>query len=181
MPLQSGRFAVEIDGRAGFTISEDVLSRFDLQVGDELDDSRVADLLSHDETARATEAALVYLAHRPRSEREVCDRLRRGGFASETIDGVIARLHEWRYLDDADFARRWVENRAAHRPRGRRLLQQELWRKGIDAETVNEVIAEADLDEIAAATELAQRRQARQPEDRLRCGVESVLSRASRI
>ena len=75
-----------------------------------------------------------------------------------------------------------MENRAAHRPRGRRLLQQELWRKGIDAETVNEVIAEADLDEIAAATELAQRRlSATTGKTRLRCGVESVLSRASRI
>jgi regulatory protein len=158
LPRHPGRFAVELDGGAGLTVDEDLLLRYDIQVGDQLDGSRVADILAHEETARATEAALVYLAHRPRSEREVRDRLRRGDFPSETIEKVIARLHDWRYLDDADFARRWVENRAAHRPRGRRLLQQELRRKGIAAETVNEVIAEADLDELAAATELARRR-----------------------
>ena len=157
LPRHSGHFAVELDGRPGFTIGEDALNKFNLQVGDQLDEAQVAELLAVDEIARATEAALVYLAHRPRSEREVRDRLRRGSFDAAAIDAVIARLHEWRYLDDADFARRWVENRAAHRPRGRRLLQQELRRKGIDAETVNDVIAEAELDEVAAATELARR------------------------
>jgi regulatory protein len=88
----------------------------------------------------------------------VRDRLRRGGYEPDAIEHAIARLHEWRYLDDADFARRWVENRTAHRPRGRRLLQQELRHKGIDGETARDVIDEADLDEAGAAEALARRR-----------------------
>jgi regulatory protein len=153
-----GRFAIEIDGRGGLTLSEDVLVRSGLSVGDPLDAAAIADLLSSDEIARAIEAALNFLAYRPRSEREVRDRLRRGAFNADTVDRVIARLYEWRYLDDADFARRWVENRTEQRPRGRRLLQQELRQKGIDAETAREVIADADLDEAAAAEALARRR-----------------------
>jgi regulatory protein len=153
-----GRFTVEIDGRAGLVLTEDVLVRSGIQVGDALDAAAIARLLESDEVARATDAALVFLAYRPRSEREVRDRLRRGSFSAETIEAVLGRLHEWRYLDDADFARRWVENRASQRPRGRRLLQQELRQKGIDAETAREAIDEADLDEITAATELARRR-----------------------
>jgi regulatory protein len=155
-----GRFAVDIDGRSGLTVSEEVLARAGLGVGDALDAEAIASLLAADGIARATEAALAFLAYRPRSEREVRDRLRRGAFGAEAIDQVIARLYEWRYLDDADFARRWVENRAAQRPRGRRLLQQELRRKGIDTETAREVIEEADLDETAAAEALARRRAA---------------------
>jgi regulatory protein len=153
-----GRFAIEIDGRPGVTVSEDVLFRTGLQVGDAIDAAAIEDLLARDELSRATDAALNFLSYRPRAEREVRDRLRRGGFPTETIDQVIVRLQEWRYLDDADFARRWVENRAAGRPRGQRLLQQELRQKGIDAETAREAIAEAELDEAAAAEELARRR-----------------------
>ena len=82
-----------------------------IEVGDVLDEARVASLRAADEASRATEAALVFLGYRPRSEREVRDRLRRGGYGPDAIDHAIARLHEWRYLDDADFARRWVENR----------------------------------------------------------------------
>jgi regulatory protein len=158
LPRAPGRFAVDLDGRAGLTLGEETLLRSGIQAGDALDEAAVAALTAADEIARATEAALVFLAHRPRSEREVRTRLRRGGYGDGTIEQVIARLHEWRYLDDVDFARRWVENRAAHRPRGQRLLQQELRQKGIDADTARDVIAAAELDEAAAAEKLARHR-----------------------
>jgi regulatory protein len=156
-----GRYAVEIDGRGGLTLAEEVIVRANLQVGDALDAERISALLAEDETARAVEAALSFVAYRPRSEQEVRDRLRRGKFSAAAIDRALARLYEWRYLDDADFARRWVENRASQRPRGRRMLQLELRRKGIAAETAAEAIDEADLDELAAATDLARRQLAK--------------------
>ena len=152
------RISVDLDGAFAFALPAQLVADERIEIGDALDEARVAALLGADQMARATEAALVFLAYRPRSEREVRDRLRRGGYEAEAIDHVIARLHEWRYLDDADFARRWVENRAAHRPRGKRLLQQELRTKGIDSETAREVIAEADLNEEAAAEGIARRR-----------------------
>ena len=152
------RVSIHLDGAFAFTLSAQLVADERLAVGDALDEDRVAALTAAGESSRATEAALIFLAYRPRSEREVRDRLRRGGYTPEAIDYTIGRLHEWRYLDDADFARRWVENRATHRPRGARLLQQELRQKGIDTETAREVIAEAELDEVAAAEALARRR-----------------------
>lgn len=155
---QRGRFVISIDHRPSFTLAEEPLTGAGLQVGDTLATERIAELLGQDEIARSIEAALVFLAYRPRAEREVRDRLRRGSFSQEAIDHTITRLYEWRYLDDADFARRWVENRSQQRPRGQRLLQQELRHKGIDAEIARDAIAEADLDEVAAAEALARKR-----------------------
>src|ERR687893_2994188 len=152
------RIAVELDGSFAFALPATLVADERLEVGEMLDDERVRSLLAADQASRATEAALVFLGYRPRSEKEVRDRLRRGGYEQEAIEHAISRLHEWRYLDDADFARRWVENRTTHRPRGKRLLQQELRHKGIDTETVREVIAEVDLDETGAAEALARRR-----------------------
>jgi regulatory protein len=154
----AGRYLVEIDGRSGLTLAEELVAEAGLHEGEYLDEATIASLLGRDETARATEAALVFLSYRPRSEREVRDRLRRGGYQPPVIDAVIGRLHGWHYLDDADFARRWVEGRTAQRPRGRRLLQQELWQKGVDREIAREAIEEADLDEEGAAEELAKKR-----------------------
>src|SRR5215204_6017910 len=152
------RISVDIDGSFAFALPATLVADQRLEVGDALDGERVSALLSADQAVRATEAALVFLGYRPRSEKEVRDRLRRGGYEQDAIDHTISQLHEWRYLDDADFARRWVENRSAHRPRGKRLLQQELRHKGIDTETAREVIAEVDLDETGAAEALARRR-----------------------
>jgi regulatory protein len=152
------RISVDLDGAFAFALPAQLVAGERLEIGVALDESRTASLLAADEFARATEAALVFLGYRPRSEREVRDRLRRNGFGQDAIDLAIARLHDWRYLDDEDFARRWVENRATHRPRGKRLLQQELRNKGIDRETAHSVIAEADLDEAADAEQIARRR-----------------------
>ena len=152
------RIAVDLDGSYAFALPAQLVADERLQVGDAIDEERASGLVAAEQATRATEAALVFLGYRPRSEKEVRDRLRRGGYEQGAIDHAIARLHEWRYLDDTDFARRWVENRTAHRPRGKRLLQQELRHKGIDSETAREVIADADLDETGAAEALARHR-----------------------
>jgi len=152
------RISVDLDGSFAFALPADLVTSTHLEVGDVLDAPRVTLLLADDERARATDAALVFLSYRARSEREVRDRLRRARYSQEAIDHAISRLHDWRYLDDEDFARRWVQNRSTHRPRGRRLLQQELRQKGIDRETVRDVIDGSDLDEVAAATALARQR-----------------------
>jgi regulatory protein len=152
------RISVDLDGTFAFALPAQLVIDEGIEIGDALDEARVAALLAADQAARATEAALVFLGYRPRSEREVRDRLRRGGYEQEAIDHAISRLNDWRYLDDEDFARRWVENRATHRPRGKRLLQQELRNKGIDSETAREVIDEAGLDEKTDAEQIARRR-----------------------
>jgi regulatory protein len=152
------RIAVDLDGSFAFALPATLVADERIDVGDMLDGDRVSSLLAVEQASRATEAALVFLGYRPRSEKEVRDRLRRGGYQQDAIEHAIARLHEWRYLDDADFARRWVENRTAHRPRGRRLLQQELRHKGIDGEIARDAIDDAELDETGAAEALARRR-----------------------
>lgn len=152
------RISVHLDGAFAFALPAELVATEHLAIGDALDEGRVTSLLAANQVSQATEAALAFLAYRPRSEREVRDRLRRGDYPDETIEQVIAKLYDWRYLDDADFARRWVEGRTNQKPRGGRLLQQELRQKGIAPELAREVIAEADLDETAAAEALARKR-----------------------
>jgi len=149
------RVNVFVDGRFAFGMTRLLAAEQGLAVGEELSAERVATLRALDDQQRALEAAFRLLTRRPRSEREIRDRLERHGFAPPVIDAVIAKLEAWRYVDDEEFARYWVEQREANRPRGRRLLEQELWQKGIDREIVRATLDEANLDETAAALELA--------------------------
>lgn len=152
------RVSVFIDGSFAFGLARDVADAEGLAAGDELDDAALARLLAIEERHKATAAALNFLAYRPRSEGEIRTRLRRGGFPDDVIEHTLDRLREWRYVDDDDFARRWIENRSQHRPRGARLLAMELRAKGIDPGVAGEAIAEADLDERVDALELARQR-----------------------
>jgi regulatory protein len=149
------RVSVFLDGEFAFGIGLDAAASARLAPGESLSVERVNELKVVDEIGRATEAALRLLASRPRSVREISDRLRRKGFEQVTIDRAIEKLEGWNYINDAEFARYWVENRAAHKPRGRRLLEQELRTKGVDREVVKEAIAEVEVDEERAALELA--------------------------
>jgi regulatory protein len=102
--------------------------------------------------------ALAFLTVRPRSIREVRDRLAKKEIPPPVVDAVIARLAGWGYIGDEGFARYWLENRGAHQPRGKRLLRQELWQKGVARETVDQALDDTELDEGADALALARKR-----------------------
>lgn len=152
------RVNVFLDGEFAFGL--EALTSVDegLRIGVELDAERVDALRALDETSKATDAAIGLLAHRPRSVQEIRRRLLLKGFGAATIDGALDRLERWRYVDDEAFARFWVENREANKPRGRRLIEQELRTKGLDREIIAQAISEAEIDEHAAALGLARGR-----------------------
>ena len=149
------RVSVFIDEKFSFGISLEIALADGVRVGEVLDTDQVKALVAQDEVGRATGAALNLLARRPRSSQEVRTRLKQRGFAEPAVDEALTRLEDWNYIDDADFARYWVENREANRPRGKRLLEQELRHKGVDGELARIAIDAAEPDEFAAALDLA--------------------------
>lgn len=104
--------------------------------------------------------ALRLLAIRPRTVRELRDKLARKGHAPEAVAALVADLSAAGLLDDARFARMWIEGRAALKPMGQARLRAELAAKGVDRELVDEALAglRDELDEPAAALRLARRK-----------------------
>lgn len=95
-----------------------------------------------DDPAVVLEAAARFLEARARSVGEVRRRLTSAGYRADLIEGAINRMTELGMLDDAAFARAWVESRDRARPRGERALRQELSMKGIDRAVLDEVLEE---------------------------------------
>ena len=142
------RSNVFLDGRYAFSLTTELAIQ-ELRVGDPVTAERHAALVVKDQQARALDAALRFLGPRPRSEREIRDRLARHDLDPIVVDRVLVRLRELRLVDDAAFAAYWVEQRAAHRPRGARLLKQELRQKGVGQDVLDEALP-ADDDEDGA-------------------------------
>jgi regulatory protein len=97
------------------------------------------------------------LATRARSEAELRSRLTDAGFEPAVVSAAVDRLKTLGLVDDAEFARQWVRERAARKKLSARALLHELTGKGIDREVADEALAEAGLDEVAQATDLASR------------------------
>ena len=124
-----------------------------LRVGMTLTDDKIAALRLADEVERAHEEALNYLSYRPRSEAELQSHLLKSDFAEATVADVLDRLREVGLVDDDAFARYWVENRARFRPRGKRMLVQELRQKDIASSVIETTLTQ--YDEVAAAQQVA--------------------------
>ena len=147
-----------MDGEFWAEIDADVAVERGLREGaalglEELEAARVAG-----ERALAMNRALHFLGYRARSLREVRDRLRRYGYAEETVGTVIGRLEELGYLDDEEFARTVVREKA--RRYGPRRVSADLRRSGVDAELAQDVVEEefSERSEVEAARSAAARR-----------------------
>ena len=93
---------------------------------------------------RCLDAAYRYLTYRPRSEKEVRQRLHQRGFHNEAIGKTIAKLKEQNLIDDLAFAQFWKDNRLSFRPKSKRLIQKELRNKKVSAEIVEQVTRDVD-------------------------------------
>lgn len=154
----AARYSVFLDGSFAFGIGRDLLLASGIAKGEYLDQERIDTILAQDEVDRAVATAMRALDQRIQTGKELRTRLLRKGFEPVAIDAALEKLTAFGYLNDERFAELWIENRLAHRPRGQRVLEQELRQKGIDRETVRETVANMKIDDRAAALDLATRR-----------------------
>lgn len=144
------RVNVFIDGRFSFALAADLAFKYGLKPDLVIDQKFLSQLLAEDGDMRALAAALNFIGYRPRASEEVRKRLERDEWPDEVIARVLAKLAEQKLLDDADFANLWVESRSRSKPRGARLLQQELRQKGVARDDIQAAMPDAD-EEVANA------------------------------
>lgn len=155
--------SIFLDGVFAFGLDEETVFKHGLKIGLELDEDRIAQVLGDEQRKKAKDAAFYYLSYRPRTVKEVRDKLKEKGYEGDLVEETIAVLRRLGLLDDRDFAARWVAERLRSKPRGRRVLFAELRQKGISREMAEETLSEAfgDIDERALAADLLRKRAAR--------------------
>jgi regulatory protein len=140
-PMNPDKVHVFIDGKHALAVSLDVAAAERLTVGQACPPERIRRLESAQEEAQVYEFALNFLSYRPRSAREVEQRLRKKGITPEQIAAVMERLRKKGYVDDQAFARFWIGNRQTFSPRGPRLLRSELRQKGVPLDLVDAALS----------------------------------------
>lgn len=109
--------------------------------------------------AYAAAKKLVYdrLAERPRSRSDLEQALAKRRVPAEIATQVLDRFEAAGLVDDAAFARSWIEGRRRGRGLASRALAMELRNKGVDEQIAREALAEIDpADERQAAHRLVQ-------------------------
>lgn len=90
---------------------------------------------------KARQYGYLLLKFRPRSSKEISQRLRRKGFDAKTIKEVTFYLEEKKFINDGDFSQAWIESRV-RRGFGFKRIKLELEQKGIDKQIFDSQIRE---------------------------------------
>lgn len=112
------------------------------------------------EVLKAYTRALRYLSYRPRSEKEIRDRLMRKNFDPLIIDKVIEKLKEDKFLNDTEFAEWWIDQRQEFKGKSKYVIKNELSEKGIDKQTI-ETTLDTAKDDYETAKELFEKKKRR--------------------
>lgn len=152
------RYSIYIDGKYLFSFSQNELMNSGLKVGRELTEQELHELQDTATVDKAYDRALNLISHRPRSEGELRDYLRRKDMSDADVGAVILRLSERGYVNDLDFAQRWVATRRLLKSTSKRRLSQELRQKRIASDTIDQVLANDETDEREVLRELVARK-----------------------
>ncbi len=151
------RVNIFLDGSFAFGISRESKIVNKVQINENLTSEKIEKLIFDDQVERLYEKAIKFLSYRPRSEKEVRDNLlqklkltdkgdeEKKNF-EKSIAEVINKLKKLNLLNDLEFTSWWVEQRTKFKKSSPRIIRSELFRKGIDKETIDEVLSDFDSD-----------------------------------
>lgn len=97
------------------------------------------------EKKTARECALTILERSDRTEREMRRKLADKEYSQEEIDETIAFLKEYHYVDDAEYANKYI--RVYSSRKSMRQIACDLAKKGIEKERIEESLRENPVDE----------------------------------
>ena len=111
------RIKVTLEDGDHFTISEKDWLSFGVKAGEDMEDALLEKLYREYFLPKARLRALNLLKVRDRSHKELIQRLKQDGYPEEVIRQTIEYVDSYHYVDDARFARNYIEYRGHRKSR----------------------------------------------------------------
>ena len=133
-----------LDNRTDFQLYTREIDKYSIIEGEKL--SNYDEILSEVLIPRAKKRAMHLLEKMDRTKADIRSKLRRNGYPDEAINAAIEYIESYNYLNDERYAYMYVRNYCNSRSRNR--IMQDLYRKGVDKDTINDAIeSEYSVDE----------------------------------
>lgn len=155
---QADRYSISVDGKYAFSLSESGLLNTGLRLNQEFTENELEELRTRAVIDKAFGWALNLISHRSRSEWEIREYLKRKEYEPDITEQAVGKLRERGYINDEDFARRWVESRRLLKATSKRRLSQELRQKRVSDEAIEKVLAADETDEAEVLKQLIERK-----------------------
>ena len=163
-PRRKSLRALYLDGELAVNIDAQTLLSSRFQVGTEITDEELHELLAASDANRAKEKALYLIAHRDHSKKELVDKIRRTA-SQEAAEKAADRMEEIGLIDDRDYARRYASELFQRKYFARKRVEYELKQKGIDPDFIEELLEELEPEPVGQIGALVERKYLRALDD----------------
>ena len=136
---KQGRYALFVDGTFLFSVHADTYTLSDLAVGWETDVRRLEELRQADALYSCKDKALSLLGYASHSRGMLVEKLCRI-YEPDVVQATADRMEELGLLDDLDYGTRLASDLIHLRGWSLRRVEQELYRKKLDPQTVAQVM-----------------------------------------
>ncbi|MBO6284382.1 MAG: regulatory protein RecX [Pseudobutyrivibrio sp.] len=138
--LTKGRAKICLQGGTDFVLYKKEYESYGIEEGADLSEADYNQIVSEILIPRCKKRALHLLEKQDRSEKNLRDKLKEGGYPEEIIDIAINYINDYGYLDDARMAASHI--RFYQDSRSKLRLKQDLIGKGISSEVIDRVLEE---------------------------------------
>ena len=138
--LTKGRAKICLQGGTDFVLYKKEYESYGIEEGADLSEADYNQIVSEILIPRCKKRALHLLEKQDRSEKNLRDKLKEGGYSEEIIDIAIDYINDYGYLDDARMAASHI--RFYQDSRSKLRLKQDLIGKGISSEVIDRVLEE---------------------------------------
>ncbi len=161
---KKGMTALFIDGEYALSVDTMTLLSYGYQTGSEITDDDLHELLQASDANRAKEKALYLIEYRPRTSKELSDKLI-PLYGEQAAESAVQRLEELGLIDDESFAREYAAQLLEKKCCSVQKTMYELLKKGIDRDLAEEILDELAPDPVEQIVRLLETKYARRLSD----------------
>lgn len=136
---------IHIDGEYRLTVDEMYFASLYLKDGQDISEDEYSVLEETVNIRRAYNCAVSLLSRRDHSKNELLRKLKEKG-CSDGAEAALEKLEKSGYIDDERFCRLFTSELVRLKGYGKRRIEQELFLKGVDRDTIHTVLDEFTFD-----------------------------------
>lgn len=134
------RVSIYINDKFALGVHRNIIYKFNIEEGKVIDQEYFDKIIKSEEQKKANDYAVKLLSYRPRSRKEIEDKMKQKGYDFEIIDKTLNWLKDYNLINDEDFAKEYVLSKA--KKYGSKRIKLELSRKGVDEEIIQTILEE---------------------------------------
>ncbi|MCI2112612.1 MAG: recombination regulator RecX [Ruminococcus sp.] len=175
-PRRKAMSALYIDGEFVMNLDTRTLIENRFDVGREIDDDDLHEIINLSNERRAKEKALWLISYRDHSKKELTDKIKRT-CDEESAEKAVERMEELGLVNDRVFAERYARKLLFTKHMSKTAASYELARKGIDRELADEILDSIDVDEREQIREVIEKKYRNISDEKIKRRAFSALQR----